>query len=59
MSSRLLSAKSSNSFVILPRATPEAPIYHSHGQTQALIIGPLVMKTTKEIQEMIDGQEGA
>jgi len=58
MSSRLLSAKSSNSFVILPRGTADVPVYHCQGQTQCLIYGPIVNKSTKEIQELIDTNEG-
>lgn len=50
MSSRLLSAKSANSFVILPRGTKENNnSYHCGGQTKALIVGPIVQKTPKEI----------
>jgi len=49
MSSRLLSARNANSFVILPKGTPEVPVYHSSGQTKALIIGPLVQKSSKEV----------
>ena len=58
MSSRLLSAKSANSFVILPKATAEAPVYHCSGQTKCLIFGPIVNKSPKEIQELIDTNEG-
>ena len=49
MSSRLLSARNANSFVILPKGTPEVPVYHCSGQTKALIIGPLVQKSSKEV----------
>ena len=49
MSSRLLSAKSANSFVILPRGTADVPVYHCSGQTQCLVFGPIVNKSTKEI----------
>jgi molybdopterin adenylyltransferase len=58
MSSRLLSAKSSNGFVILPRGTPDIPVYHCSGQTQLLLFGPIVNKSTKEIQALIDTNEG-
>jgi hypothetical protein len=54
MSSRLLSAKSANSFVILPKGTSEKPVYHCTGQTRCIIIGPIVQKSTKEIEKMIE-----
>lgn len=58
MSSRLLSAKSANGFVILPRGTPENPVYHCSGQTQCLLFGPIVNKSPQEIQQLIDTNEG-
>ncbi len=46
LSSRLLSAKSSNGFAILPAT---ADVYHCSGTTKVLLVGPLVLKSPTEV----------
>lgn len=56
MSSRLLSARNANGFVMLPA---QAEGYHCSGTTKALLIGAMVTKTPAEVQQMIGALEGA
>lgn len=58
LSSRLLSARSANCLVILPKAKAGQEFYNCFHQTRALLIGPMVTKSKQEISEMLQKLEG-
>ena len=59
LSSRLLSAKSVNCFVYLPKAKSKDDLqYQCTGNTLAYLIGTLISKSTSHIQEMSGHLQG-
>ncbi|CDW71322.1 molybdopterin biosynthesis [Stylonychia lemnae] len=58
LSSRLISARNANCLVILPKAPQSNDNYQCFGDTQALVIGQIVTKTSNEIAELVKQHDG-
>lgn len=53
LSSRLLSAKSANCFVLLPKAKEKGEKYKCHGHTKAILFGQLLVKKESDLLKLI------